>query len=136
MNLNIQDFVSVGVLIAIVQFLATMWLKARLEAGIRNEYDEKLELFKAEIRTREQAARVAKLFAMAADHSSSPAQFNELAWELSLWLPADIVRHITKCLCNVPNAKAHKDILIDVRKLLLQNDKDDLLAEQIVHREN
>lgn len=135
MTLTLPDFVSVALLSAFLQFLASKWIEKRLESSIRNAYDRKLEEFRSEVRRREQAARVAKLLAM---HFRQPppsaAEFNELAWELSLWLPADLVRALTACLCGAQDAKNPKEILIEVRRHL-NPQEDGLLADQIVHME-
>ncbi len=72
---EVLGFIGVNaVLIAALQWLATIWLKARLEASIRheydvaltklqNEYDRQMELFRFEQRRRERAAMIAELFA-------------------------------------------------------------------------
>ena len=60
-------------------------------------------------------------------------KFHKMAWELALWLPADIVRDLTTCLCKVENAPTEKQVLILVRKHLLGDDAGDLQAEQILH---
>lgn len=133
MNLTLSDIISVTFLVGVLQFLSTKWLEARLTASITHEYDKKLEDYRGKIKRREQAARVAKLLAMQFNPNASTAEFNELAWELSLWLPPDLVRELTSCLCSAPNAKQPKEILIAIRKQLLDK-PDDLLAEQIVHR--
>ena len=136
MTLTLPDFASIALLWAALQFLASKWLEKRLESSIRHEYDRKLEEFRSDIRRREQAARVAKLLALRFRQPPiSAAEFNELAWELSLWLPADLVRELTRCLCGAEGAKNPKEILIAVRKHILGKDDDGLLAEQIVHME-
>src|SRR5689334_2962873 len=98
--------VAVGVLLlAALQFLVGLWIKARLEGSIKHEYDRRLKDYEAQIRIREQAARVAELLAMRFDPQATPAQFNRLAWELSLWLPAQLVCDLTQCLVGVKGAK-------------------------------
>ncbi len=44
--------------IGAIQFVATTWLKARLEASIKSEKDRILEDYKYDIRVREQASKV------------------------------------------------------------------------------
>ena len=100
MNLTFTDFFSVAALVGIVQFLASKWLESRLTQSIKHEYDRKLEEYRFEMRRSEQAARVAKLLALNDRPGVAPHEFNELAWELSLWLPADLVRELTRCLCG------------------------------------
>ncbi len=134
MNLTFTDFLSVTVLVAIVRLLASKWIESRLTQSIKHEYDRKLEEYRFEMRRREQAARVARLFALSYRPGVAAHEFNELAWELSLWLPADLVRELTRCLCRTDGAMNPKLLLIAIRKQL-HSAADDLTAEQIVHRE-
>ena len=108
---------------------------SRLTQSIKHAYDRKLEEYRSEIRRREQAARVAKLLALSYRPDVTAHEFNELAWELSLWLPADLVRELTRCLCRAEGAKDLKQLLIAIRKQL-HSAGDDLRADQIVHRED
>jgi len=78
--------------IGIIQLLAVMWIKARLDASIKSEKDRVLEEYKYEIRAREQAAKVAEYFSyyFRLKSDSSEADYrkaNQLAWEMALWLP-------------------------------------------------
>jgi len=43
MNLSLPDFLAVGVLVAILQWIATKWLESRITQSIKHEYDRKLE---------------------------------------------------------------------------------------------
>jgi hypothetical protein len=135
MNLTITDILTVVltncVTVPVLQFIISKWFMARL----KHDFDRKLEDYRSEIRRREQAARVAKLLALSYRPDAKPHEFNELAWELSLWLPPELVRELSRCLCGADGAMSPKDILIAIRKLLLQNASDDLTADQIVHRE-
>jgi hypothetical protein len=102
--------------------------------------NKQLEEYKFDIRKREQAAKVVQLFSLL--HSGVPgdeneeakalASINSIAWELSLWLPAEIVRELTRCLEEVEGAKDPKQILIEIRKVLLGH-SDDLQPEEIIH---
>jgi hypothetical protein len=133
MTLTIPDFIWLTVLFGTLQFLASRWVESRLKASIEHEYNQKLEDYRFEMRRREQAARVAKLLAMSFRNDIPVHDFNELAWELSLWLPADLVRELTRCLCGAPGAMNPKELLIAIRKQL-HSKADDLTADQIVHR--
>ena len=59
MTLSLNDFLSIGAVVAALQLIGSLWLKARLESSIKHEYDKKLEEFKFETRRREQSALVA-----------------------------------------------------------------------------
>jgi hypothetical protein len=140
MSYLLTSLLAGGVSGTIVAFLLKTWIEARLKASIEHEYDRKLEALRFEMRAREQAAKVAELMTEARDGSTEltpdPAKnINKLAWELSLWLPADTVRELISHLCYAEGSKTMKEVLVDVRKHILANPKDDLKAEQIVHFE-
>lgn len=134
------------ILIGVLYFLVTTWLKSRLEESIKLEnakimaevtskFQKELEDYKNSIKIREQAARVADFLAYAFSGSITPREFNRLAWELSLWLPADLVRDISECLASQEQSKpTPKEVLIKVRKLLLQDPEDELRPENLLHQ--
>jgi hypothetical protein len=125
-----------AILIVVLQFLGGLWIKSRIEGSIKHEYDKLLKDYEAQLKVREQAARVAELLALAFDPATQPTRFNQLAWELSLWLPASLVRDISRCLVRERDSKNPKEILIEVRKILLHAPDDTLRPENIVHRES
>lgn len=106
-----------------------------LEKMLELAHNKFLKDYEFQLKTREKAAGVAELLTMADEPQGvSNKEFNRLAWELSLWLPPDIVCELSHCLCKSEQAKHPKEILILVRKMLLGPD-DTLVAENIVHRE-
>ena len=111
--------------IGIIQFLAAMWIKARLEASIKSEKDRILEEYKYEIRAREQAVKVAEYFSyyfrLKADSSEADyRKANQLAWELALWLPEEIYILISKAVAKPNDEDNILSALVSVRKLLLK----------------
>jgi hypothetical protein len=121
-----------AVLFSILQWAASVWLKARLDASIKNEYDRRLEEYRRELDRRERAGMVAELFAEWASFPADPKHLNHLSFEAALWLPADIVKEIGKRLSNSEDAKDVKVILADVRRHLVSK-PDDITADHIVH---
>lgn len=105
-------------ILAILQVLATMWLKARLEGSIKHEYDVSLEKLRRDLDRRERAAAIAALFAEWVAPDRSLKELNRLAWEASLWLPASIANDVNRRLSNAPDAPQVQDILVEVRSLL------------------
>jgi hypothetical protein len=127
-----MEILNLGLTLGTLQVLIAFWLRARLEASIKHEYDRVLEEIKYDVRVREQAASIAELFA---EWNSDPVdrkRLNQLTWEASLWLPTDIVRDVSRRLSNSVEAKDVKDILLSVRALL-QKKTDDLKASELVH---
>jgi len=120
-----------ALLFGALQVAAAVWLKARLEASIRHEYDRRLENYRRELDRKQRAAIVAELFAEWASPTPDRKVLNRLSWEVSLWLPSSIVKDVTKRLANASDAREVKDILVDVRKHLAPGD--DIAAHDIVH---
>jgi len=121
--------------VAAIQLLLTTWLKARLENSIRHEYSKQLEEYRYDIEIRKRAEQVAKylslLFCNVCNHSNT-VELNRMSWELAMWLPADIY-------CKLAHAVVERDVegqwtplIIEIRKILLKNQEDGLVAENIV----
>ncbi len=75
---------------------------------------------------------IAELFA---EWTAKPPNFkrlNQLTWEASLWLPADIVLELSKRLSNVTDTKDTKELLVDVRRYLT-GETDAVEAQHIIH---
>jgi hypothetical protein len=113
-----------AVLIAAIQLLATNWLKAH--------FDRQLELFRFEQLRRERAAMIAELFAEWVSKPTDSKRLNQLTWEASLWLPADIVLELSKRLSNATDAKDMKEIIVAVRRHLI-GETDAVEAQHIIH---
>ncbi|MFP3344113.1 hypothetical protein R0J87_16560 [Halomonas sp. SIMBA_159] len=132
-----ENFALFAIIVAVLQFLIGLWIKSRLESSIKYEYDKKLEYFKYDQKVREQAAKVSKLLAEARNGDTSLSReratnLNQQAWELMLWLPENPARKLSNHLSG-DDKVSMKEILIDVRKILLNKDDDGLKAEEIVH---
>jgi hypothetical protein len=140
--------VTLGIVgLLVIQFLLATWLKARIEGSIRTEYDRQLTAYKHEfdkkiedyrndIRIREQAAKIADLLAYARwNQGTNGEAFDRKVWELSLWLPTDICCQLSECLAKKRDIGSVKQILIDVRKLLLKDKAGELNAGNILHAE-
>jgi hypothetical protein len=129
--MTVLGFIVINaVLISAIQWAATTWLKARLEASIRheydvalaklqNEYDRQMELFRFDQRRRERAAMIAELFAEWIAKPADDKRLNRLSFEASLWLPDDIVVELSKRLTNTADAKNIEELLVDVRRHLM-----------------
>ena len=123
---SLTDIVATLCGIGAIQYVATTWLKARLEASIKSEKDRILEDYKYEIKAREQASKVAEYFSyyFRLRPDSSEADYrkaNQLAWELALWLPEETYRLIAKAVATNTEEANILSALIAVRKLLLKS---------------
>jgi hypothetical protein len=117
--------------------LFVLWLKTSFAASIKAKYDRRLEEFRYEVKVREQAAKVAEYFSyfyhlQSTSSESYYRRANQLGWELALWLPEDVYRHIAKAVDGPdPNHNILTSI-IEIRKLLLQT-PDSLTADEIFY---
>lgn len=91
------------------------WLKS----AIKHDYDKKLELFKRDRLRKDKAAVVAEFFAEWTHvRDSDTKRLNQLLWELSLYLPSDLVRHLNSLSRGSPDAKSPQELLVAVRDYL------------------
>lgn len=125
-------------LLAVLQFLMSLWVKSRLEGSIKHEYDRRLEEFRFEMRGREQAPKVAEYmeFANHLREDSPPADYqraNSLAWELAMWLPSDVYKLMANSLVHPTEQNNPLEVVVAVRKLLLREKAGDLTAENIIN---
>ena|SRR5437773_124234 len=134
--MTITDFTQLlignAALFAALQAVATMWLKARLEESIRYEYERRLKDYERELRTRDRAAMIAKLFAEWISMPENPKQLNQLTWEAALWLPPEIVKALSSRLANATGAPELKSVLLAVRKHLWSS-ADNVTENDIIH---
>lgn len=129
----------------VIQFLVTIWLKSRLEKSIEHEYEKQLEEYRFAILKREQAARVAELFAFwlscdddvlrefskkeMRDHSE---KLNRLTWELAIWIPDEkIVKDIMDKLSH-GSKKDIKEIILSIREQIQKENSKELKWTNIV----
>jgi hypothetical protein len=129
--------VSAGVLLlAALQYLASLWISERLKTSLQKEHSQFLENLKWELKVREQAVRVAEYLALARNlkENSSDTDYrtaNQLSWELAMWLPEDIYKEMVSSIAT-PNEKTNElTTVVSVRKLLLHNRAGNLTAENV-----
>ena len=138
----------VQILIGVVfQGLVAIWLKSRLEASIKHEYDRALEDYRFEIYQREQAAKIATFFARWVKYNAKESkvlnakelldyreELTRMSYELCLWIHDEVlVRKIMLRLINDENALSIKELLIEIRELILGKKCKILKAEDIVN---
>jgi hypothetical protein len=113
MSLQLGAFEVSIILAAQVAFI--WWLKS----AIKHEYDKKLEFFKSERLRKDKAAVVAEFFAEWTHvKDSDTKRLNQLLWELSLYLPSDLVRELNALSRGSPDAKSAQELLVAVRNYL------------------
>lgn len=109
------------------------WLKSFIAGAIKHEYDKKLELFKGERLRKEKAAVVAEFFAEWTHiRGSDTKRLNQLLWELSIYLPSDLVLELNLLSKGSPDAKTAPALIVAARDYLLGG-KDPVDAGSITH---
>lgn len=127
--------VWVGVLVlAVLQFIVGLWIKARVEGSIKHEYDRRLKDYEFALKKKEQAVRIAQLLAdFSYNRKDMKSEYVADIWALSLWLPPPLVYHLTEFLVGKnPAYRDPKDLLVKIRKELHGAD-DPVEAGQIAH---
>jgi hypothetical protein len=123
--LTTSDSILIVLGLAAGQFLVGAWIKSRLESSIKSEYDKVLEDYRFDLKAREQASKVAEYIAIARGLRTDSSELdyrraNQLAWELSLWLPDELYRRLGRALSASTPEDNILSVLVDVRRLLLK----------------
>ncbi|MCU8291257.1 DUF3265 domain-containing protein [Vibrio vulnificus] len=130
--ISLFSSVTTASVLSLVAYLCRNWLIERLKASIKHEYDVKLENYKSEISRREKAALIAELVAEWTHDRESTKRLNQLLWELSLYLPSNLINDLNATISNDPEHKDIRQVLVEVRGYLLDGN-DPLSYEQIRH---
>lgn len=131
--MQLIDFAIPGLALAAIQALVSWWIQARLTASIKLEYDTRFEKLKREYERKEKGAAVAELLAEWTHlKEADTKRLNQLLWELSLWLPAHLVRDVTSMVIDSPNRKTPLQVLVAVRAHLW-DDVDPISEQDIAH---
>lgn len=135
-SITTATFIIIG--IGIIQFLLAQWTKSRIDASIKAEYAKILEDYRFDIKTREQAIKVAEYMSIARNLKESSLdedyrKANQLAWELAMWLPTDVYKKLGQALSS-PNKEINPlSVSIEIRKMLLKDKAGDLTQDNIIH---
>jgi hypothetical protein len=94
----------ITILLGILQFLFSNWIKLRLENSIKHEYDKFIEDYRYDIKVKEQASKIAEYLSIIEGKRLDPSgdfdfkRANKLAWELLIWLPEDLYLELKEAL--------------------------------------
>ena len=107
-----------------------------LERLVGFQFDRRMEDLRYDVKVREQAAKTAEYLAtvyrlQATDGNEVYRRVNQLGWELALYLPADVYRHVRDAAVNNGYDRNYLTALIAVRTHLLGNNAEDLVADDI-----
>ncbi len=131
--MEVNDAGIIILCFTLVQVLSAWWIKAKLTASIQHKYDKRLEEFKVNQLRKDKASVVAEFLAEWTHlKGSDTKRLNQLLWELSLYLPSELVRDINSMISSSLNGKTAPEILISVREHLLDG-QDKLSVQDISH---
>lgn len=131
--------ISLGLVsLGIIQFLSSVWVKTRIEKSIQYEYDRILEEHRFDQMVRQKAEATAKLFSKWIQYRGQEEhildqrelidyyeELNRMVFEISFWIKDEkLLSDIMLRLQNHGNAKSIFDLIVDLRKKIL-NDKGD-----------
>lgn len=108
------------------------YLTARIESSVQHKYDLKLENYKIEHEKRLKAQLLAELLSEWIAVPMDEKLMNRLTFEAFIWLPEDIATKLSATLSHKAGAPTAKDLIVEVRKLILEND-DAITANSIIH---
>ena len=136
---------SLGSLSLFGVWLFKEWVGVRIDKSIQHHYDKDLEDYKVSRIRRQKAEGIAKLFSVWIKYRGKETELldknalieryeelNRMSLELSLWIEdVQLLNDIMNRLQNVENAKTIRDLMGEVRKLILEK-KDDFDSKNIV----
>lgn len=113
-------------------------VRTLLERAVGFQFDRRMEEMRYAVRVREQAAKTAEYLAIAwqlgADEDKQIyRRANQLNWELALYLPTDVYRHVCGAIKHPSSEQNVLTALIAVREHLLGNYPGDLVANDLAH---
>lgn len=125
------NFVLIG---AVLAGAFKIFGTAIIDKAVQHRLDKSLEDYRWRQNSREQSVKIAEYMSLrfSMSDSSSDEYFNranQLAWELFLWLPADVWRELMKA--QKPGGN-YTDALIRAREYLLQEEKSSLGPDDMV----
>lgn len=139
MMVSIGEIAGLAVLTAVLSSTLALGVlkvfgKAMIENAVKHEFDKSLEDYRNQIRVRDRAEKIAKYLSYASqiDDGCDSEYFrrtNQLAWELFLWLPADVYKAVVSSLKPGGN---FTEPLMRAREYLLEESPSTVSAEYMV----
>ena len=112
-------------------------LRTFLERLVGFQFDRRMEDLRYDVRIREQAAKTAEYLSLAwqlgADEDKQTyRRANQLGWELALYLPPDVYRHVCAAIATPGDDQNVLTALLAVRQHLLGKQTGDLVADELL----
>lgn len=119
----IATLVTTGAFSALLYFLITEKLKAQIQYSTKINYDRLVEDYKYGQLQRQKAALVAELLAEWTSYPNDYKKLNQLTLEAFMWLPKETALKLSDLLSHEQGASSVRDILAEVRTILLGVDE-------------
>lgn len=136
-TLGLPEICLGGLLFGVIIWLLRLLFTETVKTLIQKEHAKFLEDLKWEVKSREQAVRVAEYLALARSLEGSPVSYyiheNKMSWELAMWLPEDIYRQMVRSVINPSDDVNALTTVIAIRKLLLNEKAGNLKWEDIAY---
>lgn len=156
LSLGLSDILSVSFLTAALLSLVGYLSKNLFTAALKAEYSKALEKFKNELEwelvqreeklkwetvKRTNAAAVADFIALwvanryyeIEDEGKHQLEIQKKYWEIAFWLEPKALKELNKALTHSDDGLALKQALIDVRKMILNDQGDPIEVDDFVH---
>jgi hypothetical protein len=108
-----------GIMTTIVIIIAREGLKSMIENSIRYQFDQKLEDFKIKESKRQKAILIADLISEWISYPEDQKRLNKLTFEAFIWLPKETTIKLSKLLSHNPDAPSAREVLAEVRQLIM-----------------
>jgi len=127
-----------AICLSVSTFIFQLIVTEKYKAELIRENNNLLEEFRWDFKVREQAAKVADYLDLARNLKENSPEIdyhkaNTLAWELAMWLPADIYKKLGRSLIKPSVENSPLDVVIEIRKILLREKAGDLTSDNVIH---
>lgn len=129
--MTLEEFIYTILTSGIASGAFILWSKFKLQYSIKHEYDKNIEKYKNELESRKKAELIAELLSEWLSFPDTQVKLNKLTFEAFLWLPDEIAKDLSNLLAHKENAPEVRDILLKIRKYLL-NDNTNLESKEII----
>ena len=119
----VVNVLTTGSILTLVYFIIKEKIKAHITYSIKLQYDRLLEDYKNSLIQKQKAVLVGELLAEWISHPKDKKKLNQLTLEAFMWLPKRTSNKLSALLSHSPNAPNVRDIIEEVRGLILGEDE-------------
>jgi hypothetical protein len=127
MNIIIREIfvaaIASSAVASLFVFIYKESLKSLIQNAIKHEFDQKLEDYKSKEIKRQKAILIADLISEWVSFPENRKRLNQLTFEAFIWLPKETAMKLSKLLSIAADAPNVRDVVADVRELILGTDE-------------